>query len=94
MKQTKYTVNYYYDGKFFIGVSDITTYGKKITTYTDTINMPGYKLDRTENLPLTVKEDAKENIINVYYVKDNFNYTVNYYKDSISKENFLNKAHV
>ena len=54
-----------------------------ISTYTDKVKT-GYKLDRVENLPLTIK--TKGNVINVYYVTDEtqtkeLSYTVEYYKD-------------
>ena len=79
-----YTIEYYYDN-----VKDDTktetgtaVYQSTIDSYTDK-NITGYKLDKTENLPLTITENASNNVIKVYYVKDNFNYTVEYYYDNI-----------
>ena len=77
-----YTVEYYYDGEKDTTKTDTieATYQDVINTYTDK-NITGYKLEKTENLPLTVSEVETNNVIKVYYVKDNFNYTVEYYYD-------------
>ena len=77
-----YTVEYYYDGEKDTTKTDTieATYQDVISTYTDK-NITGYKLEKTENLPLTVSEVEANNVIKVYYVKDNFNYTVEYYYD-------------
>ncbi len=85
-----YTVEYYYDGEKDESKTETkeATYQDEITKYTDK-NKTGYRLDKTENLPLTVSEDESKNVISVYYVKDNFGYTVNYYKDSKSEANRL-----
>ena len=78
----KYTVEYYYDGKIDDKKTETytATYQDVINNYEDK-NITGYKLDRTENLPLTVSEKAENNVIKVYYVKDEFKYTVEYYYD-------------
>ena len=77
-----YTVEYYYDGEKDTTKTDTieATYQDVISTYTDK-NITGYRLEKTENLPLTVSEVEANNVIKVYYVKDNFNYTVEYYYD-------------
>ena len=77
-----YTVEYYYDGEKDTTKTDTieATYQDVINTYTDK-NITGYKLEKAENLPLTVSEVEANNVIKVYYVKDNFNYTVEYYYD-------------
>ena len=83
----EYTINYYYNGK--IDNSKIESskakYETVISTYPDKKEV-GYKLEKTENLPLTVSEDKTKNVINVYYVTDEnqtkeLSYTVEYYKD-------------
>ena len=83
----EYTINYYYNGK--IDNSKIESskakYETVISTYPDKKEV-GYKLEKTENLPLTVSEDKNKNVINVYYVTDEnqtkeLSYTVEYYKD-------------
>ncbi len=87
VKQYDYTVKYYVDGEYqsewdengkAIYNAVIETYENKCPT--------GYKLEKTENLPLTIKDG--ENVIKIYYVKDNFSYTVNYYMDSKENEPF------
>ena len=78
-----YTVEYYYDGT----IDDSKTETAKalfesvINNYQDK-NKTGYKLDKTENLPLTITSDSKKNVIKVYYVKDNYGYKVEYYYDN------------
>ena len=89
----EYTINYYYNGK--IDNSKIESskakYETVISTYPDKKEV-GYKLEKTENLPLTVSEDKTKNVINVYYVIDEnqtkeLSYTVEYYKDGKKVEN-------
>ena len=82
-----YTVEYYYDGTIDLSKTENkeATYNDVISTYTDK-NITGYKLDKTENLPLTVSEVESNNVIKVYYVKDEFNYTVEYYYDGTIDE--------
>ena len=82
-----YTVEYYYDGqKDEAKTATIdATYQDIITEYEDKV-IAGYKLEKTENIPLTVQEYAGLNIIKVYYIKDKFNYTVNYYYDGEKDE--------
>jgi len=78
-----YTVNYYYDGILDEDKTDTYTgtYLDVIETYTDKV-ITGYKFDKTENLPLTISENKEANVINVYYVKDEFSYSVEYYYDN------------
>ncbi|MBQ7087360.1 MAG: VWA domain-containing protein [Clostridia bacterium] len=85
-----YTVEYYYDNVIDNGATESGTakFGEKIETYTDKIK-PGYKLVGTEKLPLTISANASENVIKVYYAKDTYSYTVNYYKDSIAPDNLF-----
>ena len=89
----EYTINYYYNGK--IDNSKIESskakYETVISTYPDKKEV-GYKLEKTENLPLTVSEDKTKNVINVYYLTDEnqtkeLSYTVEYYKDGKKVEN-------
>ncbi len=79
-----YTVKYFYDGEENAEKAETLSaeFGSQITTYADKI-IDGYKLDKTENLPLTISSNASNNIIKVYYVKDNFNYTVKYFYDGV-----------
>ena len=80
-----YTVNYYYDGVLDMSktVSGSALFGSEVG-YTDQ-NVPGYKLDSVspDSGKITIGENAGDNVINVYYVKDSFGYTVNYYYDGV-----------
>ena len=51
------------------------TFKDVIEEYEDK-NITGYKFEKTENLPLTIFADEKDNVIKVYYVKDTFKYNV------------------
>ena len=82
-----YTVEYYYDGEKDTTKTDTieATYQDVISTYTDK-NITGYKLEKTENLPLTVSEVEANNVIKVYYVKrTDLSYTVNYLEKGTNK---------
>ena len=89
----EYTINYYYNGKIDNSKTESSNakYETVISTYPDKKEV-GYKLEKTENLPLTVSEDKTKNVINVYYVIDEnqtkeLSYTVEYYKDGKKVEN-------
>ena len=75
-----YTIEYYYDGVQDESktVTSEATYQQEITEYEDK-NIVGYKLEKVEGMPLAVTEIVENNVIKVYYVKDKFNYTVEYY---------------
>ncbi len=87
-----YTVEYYYDGVIDESKTEKlnATYQDTITTYTDKV-ISGYKLERTENVPLIISEYPLLNVIKVYYVKDNYTYTVNYYYDGVIDESKTEK---
>ena len=70
--------------------SSSAEYQSTIDSYTDK-NITGYKFDKTENLPLTITENADNNVIKVYYIKDSFGYTVEYYYDNV-KDDSKNEA--
>ena len=83
-----YTVEYYYDGQLDASKTEGPTkaeFASQITTYTDKV-IDGYKLDKTENLPLTITSNPDNNVIRVYYVKDSFDYTVEYYYDGVKDD--------
>lgn len=89
----EYTINYYYNGKIDNSKTESSKakYETVISTYPDKKEV-GYKLEKTENLPLTVTEDKTKNVINVYYVIDEnqtkeLSYTVEYYKNGKKVEN-------
>ena len=86
---------------FFNGNEDESLIERKSAKYNDVINAytdkvkTGYKLQKTENLPLTI--GVENNVINVYYVTDNtqtkeLSYTVEYYKDGKKVENDTQKV--
>ena len=83
-----YSVKYYYDGQLDESKTENLTavYGTEINDYPDK-NITGYKLDHVVGTPLTIGIVASENVIHVYYVKDNFTYRVTYhYEDAKGKE--------
>ena len=90
-----YTVNYYKDeikdsNKIGDSVTKSAEYQSDVTLDDDEKNLrkpEGYKLDSVD--PETLNISTEGNVINVLYVKDSFDYTVNYYKDSISDSNKL-----
>lgn len=86
-----YEVHYFFNGNEDESLIERKSakYNDVINTYTDKVKT-GYKLDRVENLPLTIK--TKGNVINVYYVTDEtqtkeLSYTVEYYKNGKKVEN-------
>lgn len=72
-----YTVEYYIDGKKddSLTVTAQAAYNAVISTYPDKCPA-NYKLDKTENLPLTI--GVSGNVIKVYYVKNVFTLTIHY----------------
>lgn len=72
-----YTVEYYIDGKKNDSLTETAqaAYDAVITTYPDKCPT-NYRLDKTENLPLTI--DVSGNVIKVYYVKNVFTLTIHY----------------
>lgn len=86
-----YEVHYFFNGNEDESLIETKSakYNDVITTYTDKVKT-GYKLQKTENLPLTI--GVENNIINVYYVTDEsqtkeLSYTVEYYKNGKKVEN-------
>ncbi len=79
----EYTVEYYYDDVIDNSKTDTfkAKYNTQVSTYADK-NITGYKLERATT-PITITTDASQNVIRVYYVKDWFKYTINYYYDGV-----------
>lgn len=75
----RYTVEYYIDGEIDndLTVTDTAEYSATISTYEDKCPT-GYKLEKTENLPLTISTNESANVIRVYYVKNTFKLTIKY----------------
>ncbi len=67
-----YKINYYYDG-----IKDESKTQIKEAKYQEIINSyedqekEGFELEKVENLPLIIKENQDENVINVYYSRKN-----------------------
>ena len=63
-----YTIEYYYNGvkDDDATVTDTAKYGSKINEYPNK-NREGFSLEKTENCPLTVTENAEDNVMKVYY---------------------------
>lgn len=72
-----YAIEYYIDGekKDSLTENAQAEYGAVISTYPDKCPA-NYKLDKTENLPLTI--GVSGNVIKVYYVKNVFTLTIHY----------------
>ena len=81
-----YTVEYYIDGTIDNDLTETkrAEYNTTISTYDDKCPT-GYKLDKTENFPLTIGADASANVIRVYYVKNTFALRIQYFYDDGSE---------
>ena len=79
----EYTVEYYFDDVIDNSKTDTfkAKYNAQVNTYADK-KEPGYKFERA-TAPITITTDASKNVIRVYYVKDWFKYTINYYYDGV-----------
>jgi hypothetical protein len=64
---TTYTINYYYDGVLQSTATMNGTRGEVIDTYPPRL-IVGYRLERTENLPMTLVRDPGSNVANIYYI--------------------------
>ena len=74
-----YTVEYYIDGSKDESLTETGSadFGAVIDSYLNKCP-DGYKLDKTENFPLTIGTDESANVIKVYYVKNTFKLTIKY----------------
>ena len=96
LKKFSYTVNYYKDNSNVafesIKVDDVV-YGTKVDSKGYYLNLQdnsiikkyelkGYKLDDIKSDKNIVTIDSDNKVINVYYIKDMFKFTVNYYFDN------------
>ena len=90
-----YTVNYYQDsiaaGNLLGSDPGSGLFGSTIP-YTDGKYLPtGYVTPGATSGQTTITEIAANNVFNVVYNKGTFDYTVNYYQDSIAAGNLLGK---
>ncbi|HEX3037967.1 MAG TPA: hypothetical protein VHO94_03125, partial [Oscillospiraceae bacterium] len=86
----EYSVQYFKDGA---SMGNPTSLGKAVYNTFQTLDpastavtamlsdLPGYKVDKVEGV--TIGTDSAQNIIKVYYT-DQYNYSVEYFKDSVS----------
>ena len=85
-----YTINYYKDSiseENHLGtISESALYGDEIIADTTKYLPEGYKF--VGEVPSMIIK-IEGNNIDVIYVKDTFNYVINYYKDSKSEDNYL-----
>ena len=74
-----YTVEYYIDGIMDDSKTENSTadFGAVIDSYLNKCP-DGYKLEKEENLPLTIGTDESANVIRVYYVKNTFVLRIQY----------------
>ena len=74
-----YTVEYYIDGTKNDSLTETGSadFGAVINSYTNKCPN-GYKLDKAENLPLTIGTDESANVIKVCYVKNTFVLRIQY----------------
>ena len=83
-----YTVEYYYDGVKDETKTETNTanFGEKITDYKDK-SEEKYKLEKTENVPLTITDTPSNNIMKIYYItnenEEEYAYTIEYYYDGV-----------
>ncbi len=88
-----YTIEYYYDNN----KDDSATFTEKAAFNSEIINYEdksktGYALSKVEGVPLKISEDAAKNVIRVYYEREEYAYTINYYYDGIKDDNATIKA--
>ena len=78
-----YTVNYYLEGtKEKVKPSTTGTAALRDTVYPPT-EVTGYTLVPEQKTSLTIGEDENKNVLNLYYTKNNYEYTVNYFYDNV-----------
>ena len=88
-----YKVEYYYDGELDEDASyteNNVVYGTE-TTYLDK-NKEGYKLDKVEGNEIKVVDN--DSIVRVYYVRDSFKYTIEYYFEQIKGKGYTKDSNL
>jgi len=91
IKKFEYIVNFYYDGKLesTIPVSNID-YGTIVNAndYHDDGEREGYSLDNINTTSGNIIINQNDIVIDVYYKKNNYNYTVNYHFNNVIDNDF------
>ncbi len=94
-KDYNYTINYYHDeiseSNFIDKVTGTGNYNDPVTVDEEKFlsSLTGYEYTGTDK-DFNIVDG--ENVINIVYTKKDYNYTINYYHDAISEDNFINKV--
>ncbi len=94
IKEYEYIVNYLEKdtGKVLNEQKEsMEEYGTEIQVSNEIIDIAGYKYDSADKESIVIKKE--NNIINIYYVKDKFEYVIEYYFDGI-KDNELTETKI
>ncbi len=84
-----YTVNYYLKGSDPLVkveesvVYENNTYKDVINALSEIININGYLYDSISTNELTISANSNNNVINIFYIKDTFNYEVHYLYENL-----------
>ena len=97
----EYTVNYFYNGVKDTTATEVKSaeFESTITTYTDKVKT-GYKLEKVETtdsdkvMPLTISYDTTKNVINVYYTRNLYDYSVEYYFENLDGDFDLQETEI
>ena len=86
-----YTVNYLEKGNETNVLHEAKTVSGKtfedvIKASDEVIEIDGYNYDSSDKDELTIGTDAKENVINLYYVRNNYDYTINHLDKETKEE--------
>ena len=85
-----YTVNYLEKGSNAVlhdpKTVDNKTFKDEITSADEVIDITGYEYDSLTPETLVIGADSEDNVINIYYKKANFDYTVHYFYDGVEDE--------
>ncbi len=92
-----YTLNYYYrdlegQNHFIAAETGVAPYQSELEFDTDRLNthLPevGYE-PLSEAQKLVISENADQNVLDVVYQLDSFDYTINYYTDEVATDNLI-----
>ena len=78
-----YTVNYYLEGTQEKVKDSITGTAALRDTVNPDTEVTGYTLVPGQVTSLTIGKDENKNVLNLYYTKNNYEYTVNYFYDNV-----------
>ena len=85
-----YTIHFFYDNTEDVNrkITRSALFGTVITAEdiasdVSTNKIDGYKHNRTEGVPLTISSTPANNVINVYYIKDELGYSIHFFYDEV-----------